>query len=834
MASAGAVRAGGAFVEIFAKDGQFQQAMARVQGKMKAIGQSMQRFGTMFSLAGTAIGVPMVLAARQAAGFEDAILGMKAAAGLADKDVARLRDEALRLSKAMGIDPAKIANAFLELTKAGMDVEDVLAGAGKSAVEFARVSGVEMQRAAEFMKVSMNVFGISAKDAVDTLSAAADASETSIAQMVESFSQVGSAGKTFDQTLFGVSQAMAGLARYGIMGEEAGTAIKTMLTKLVSPTNEAHAALATLGLTVRDFRDEAGKLLPIAQIAGVFSRALKKMGGNAEEVMMAQAALVDVFEQRGIKVIGAFADLGEKGFENIAKAMEGNLPVAVKFQIMMSGITGGFEKLSAATQRMSIAFTQALGPAIGQVVDKLVYVMDAIGALMVKFPGATKAVAGLALGLFGLGTALIVAGIGFKVIAVALGAIFSPIGLVLVAVGLLVAAAYKLSPAFQSAVADVNAALAKLDFANAMDQINLTIAVGLVRFVQFFDVAFNRVKDLATGMVSYVQDQVNTAANALNKMMGRDPNEFQVKGAQRREQDAIERSKRTDALNKQYEDTIGELRKDLDRARKKGREPAPQKDPGGANNAKRDPFRDPLGGPMPLQGKNEITSAGTFASSILGQLGIGPKIDIRERAAKAQEDAAKAQNDAAVQMKDLNGNMARFIDVMKQRVGDRKPTGKTIDMTKGDVNDVPKPVERPGELPWWADQKTFEKLNGGPAKPDMTLEQGMDELKRFNRAKMGSAAGSQGAPLPTDGAALKPSFWEDALGPVQRISDAIKAIRDQAGPMMKAADVSPPKVDRTDKDMVSLEEKTAAATQKAADLLAKIYDQARRGGIAFA
>ena len=780
MASAAGVRAGGAFVEIFAKDGQFQQAMARVQGKMKAVGQTMQRFGTMFSLAGTAIGAPMVLAARQAATFEDAILGMRAAAGLTDQQVSQLSDEALRLSKAMGIDPAKIAQAFLELTKAGMSVEEVLAGAGKSAVEFARVSGVEMNRAAEFMKVSMNVFGISAKDAVDTLSAAADASETSIAAMVESFSQVGSAGKTFDQTLFGVSQAMAALAKYGIMGEEAGTAIKTLLTKLVAPTGEAHEALSTLGLTVRDFRDEAGKLLPIAQIAGVFEKALAKMGGNAEDIMMAQAALVDVFEQRGIKVIGAFADLGQKGFEDIAKAMEGNLPVATKFEIMMSGISGAFEKMYAAVQRLSIAFATSLGPVVGNVSNGIVTLLDAVSAFITQFPGVSKAIVGVAGGLLLLGTVLIGAGIAVKVMAMAFGALVSPIGLVLAAVvggvALLIGGIRQLGPEYKHAIDSIATSFQNLNLIGAWEQINLNLSIALTRFVQLFHVNFNRVMDLAAEMMSFVQNAAAEAANAISRMAG-GGDLFDVQDEQQRNREAQRRAEKTKELDKFYRDTIQTLREDLDNAQKAAA--GGNRRPGaGQNAARRDPFRNPLGG-MGAGGageKPEIVSLGTFASSILGQLGIGPKIDLRERAAKAQEEAAKAMNA-------LNDRVGGFLEEMKKRVGDRQPSGQTIDMTKGEANATPAAVKAPEQLPWWADQKTFEQLNGGPG-GGMSLESAINQLK----------------------------------------VNGVKA----------TAEPPQPSVDQTDKDIVSAGEKTAAATQKAADLLAKLVDQARRGGVAFA
>lgn len=446
MAAASGIRAGGAYVEIFAKDGQFQQAMARVQSKMQSVAQSLQRFGTGMSLGGAALGAPLVLAAQQVAGFEDALLGMKGAAGLAAEDVLRLANQAKQLGAGMGMSPTTLAQAFLELSKAGMSVDDVLAGAGKSAAEFAKVGGVDAEQAAVFMKAAMNVFGVSAQEAVDTLSAAADSSETSISAMVESFSQVGSAGKAFNQSLFGISQAMVALAKSNIMGEEAGTAIKTMLTKLVAPTDDAQEALAVLGLSMADFRDEAGKMLPMQQIAGVFERALKNMGGNAEELMLSQQALVDVFEQRGIKVITAFANIGEEGFAKIAAEMQTALPVSQKFAITMEGISGQFSRLRTGVELISIAFGEAISGGLQSATTALFDMMQWVASLIAQFPELAVAVSAVAAGMVALGTAAIAAALAVKGLAAAgaiLAALASPAGgIALVVVALAGLAAY--------------------------------------------------------------------------------------------------------------------------------------------------------------------------------------------------------------------------------------------------------------------------------------------------------------------------------------------------------------------------------------------------------
>lgn len=417
MSSAGAVRAGGAFVEIFANDSKFQQAMTRIQNRVQSVGQTLQRIGTSMSLSGAALGAPMVLAARQAAGFEDAILGMRGAANLSAENVSRLSEEAKRLGEQMGISPTKIANSMLSLAKAGVDVETILGGAGRAAVEFARVGGVEVTRAADFMYSAMNIFGASANEAVDTLVSAANASPASIETLVESFSQVGSAGKNFGQSIFDVSQSLAVLARAGIVGEEAGTAVKTMLTKLVAPTQDAEEALGRLGLTMADFRTESGELLSMQQIAGVFEQSLKKLGGNAEDIMMSQKALVDVFEQRGIKVMTAFANAGVDGFKKVADEMVSALPVSEQFAIAMSGITGQLEKLNQSVEDMSIAFGEAISGPLQDTVAVLRTMMEVVSGLIARYPKLAAASAAVVAGMVAISAFAIAASLAMKAYA---------------------------------------------------------------------------------------------------------------------------------------------------------------------------------------------------------------------------------------------------------------------------------------------------------------------------------------------------------------------------------------------------------------------------------
>lgn len=706
MASAGSVRAGGAFVEIFAKDGPFQVAMARVQARLKAVGAAMQQFGTKMMLGGTAIGLPLVLAARSAATFEDAILGLKAAAGLSAEDISKLEAQAIALSRSMGVAPAKVANAMLELAKAGMSVEDILGGAAESAVQFARVSGVDMAEAAVFMKVAMNSFGVSAVEAVDTLSAAADASETSIAAMVESFALVGSAGALFNQSLFDISQGLAVLARFGIRGEEAGTGIKTMLVRLTSPSKEAEDALAKIGLTLGDFRDADGKLLPLVQIVGVLEKALVGV-----DQQMRDKILGDVFGDRGIRVIGAFLQVGTRGFETMADAMESNLPVSKKFEILMSGITGAFEKLGAAVQRLSISFAKAIGDSAGKVVNGLVWIIDVLGMLIEMFPFASKVIAGATAAIFLLGAAAIVGGVACKVLAAGIGfvtaalaVLATPVGLIAtILVGgitLILVAARQLSPEFRKQFDAIFAAIAALDFKRAWQLLVLDLAIALVGAQKKVHDFFAWIGNAATAAGGFMADMLLEGLDRFMSLFGSDiitlQTAFQKLGlyfraafdwkfavtglraalaeadaeaermrersptagarsAERkkaRKDAADERQRQDEERRASYDSTIEALIEERDGLilrRKKGADKTSAK-----RSEKRKPGFVPPSSGAAAGGSGFGAVLSTFASDIAGQITFGPQLDV----AKETADNTKRTADGVQAL--LNANAVDF------------------------------------------------------------------------------------------------------------------------------------------------------------------------------
>lgn len=523
MADAGAIRAGGAFVEIFAKDGAFQQGMTRVQNRLKQVGTAMKQVGTSMALGGAAFAAPMLLAVRGAAQFEDALLDAKTSAGLTVEQMEQVKQKSLELSKAGVGGPAEIAKAFTALIKAGMPLQQAMDGAAEAVVKFASNAGIEVAQAAELASDAMNVFGKNTTDATDIIKAAADSSSTGIGQMVEAFSNVGAVAADAGQSMETVSAALAILANNMVKGGDAGTALKTMLLRLTTGADSASEGLAQVGLSTESFRDSAGKLMPLNQMMDVLKGRLDSLNeGDRAKVMY------KIFGSYGLKAATILMKDGSDGFRKIAEAMAQSQSNAGAFNDRMSGITGTFKKLSAALERLQSAFADSLGNSMSYVADAIVGVMDALSGLLRAVPMLGKVAAIGAGGIFVIGVAAIAAGVGLNIMAAGAGvlttilaALLSPVGLVVAAVAglaaLFVVVGRQMSSSFKRETDAMTAAIMRGDLSSAGQLIMANLAIVFQKGWMTIKQTFNAAVDTISGIFSYMFDK---AIEGLDKFMG--------------------------------------------------------------------------------------------------------------------------------------------------------------------------------------------------------------------------------------------------------------------------------------------------------------------------
>ena len=414
--SAGAVKAGGVFVEIGADPRQFFNALNRVNKALGSMGRAVAGAGAKATAIGVGTLAPFASAVRQGAAYQSTLLNIQASTVATAAELDKLRAASMQMSQAMGVGPTQITNSFLELLKAGMTVEDVLNGAGKAAIEFASVGGMDVAQAAVVMSDAMNVFGVDADKAANSISSAADASSTSIELLSQSFSMVSAVGALANQNIDDISAALAVLANAGVKGSDAGTSLKTMLLRLMAPADEAVTALNGIGLSVDSFRDSSGKMLPMVKIIEVLNGAL---GG------LNQAAKDDIFQQifgaDAIRAAAILTSSGVQGFNEMPAAMSGAMSVGDKFKTMTSGLAGAGMAVMAAMERAAIAISEAVGPSLMEFARDIAGALNWLTEFARENPAVVASIGKIAVGAIAAGSAFTGLGLSLQAVSFAAG-----------------------------------------------------------------------------------------------------------------------------------------------------------------------------------------------------------------------------------------------------------------------------------------------------------------------------------------------------------------------------------------------------------------------------
>jgi TP901 family phage tail tape measure protein len=496
--SSGAIKAGGVFVEIGADPRKFFSALNKVNKSIGNMGRSLSAGGGKLAAAGIGMAAPIAAAVRQGAAFESTLLNIRASTGATAAQIDQIKASSMAMSQALGVGPTEAAQGMLELLKAGMSLDSVLGGAGKTALEFAKVGEMDVAKAAVVMSDAMNVFKVSSDVAANALSSAADASSTSIAEMSEAFSMSSAVAGLAGQSIEDLSATLAILANAGVKGSDAGTSVKTMLMRLMAPADDAVGALDQLGLSVASFRGADGQMKPMVEIIGTLTQAMGGLDQTAKDDIFRR-----IFGADAIRAASILASEGVDGFTTMREAMASALPVSEKYKLVMSGLSGSFASVLAAMQRMAIAISDAVAPALAAVVPFVTGFIDGLTKLATDNKEAVAAFAKFAVAAIAVGSALVGLGISLQVTSFGFAGIGKAAAIALSPLTMLIGTVTGVGKSFTLAMP------ATLKLANTIGSSMLTASASVLSF------AATAATGLARFVASVVMAGVASVANGV-------------------------------------------------------------------------------------------------------------------------------------------------------------------------------------------------------------------------------------------------------------------------------------------------------------------------------
>ncbi|MCK6470886.1 MAG: phage tail tape measure protein [Planctomycetes bacterium] len=456
MASASGIRAGAAYVELYATDNRLVRGLNAAKARLESFSTSVSKIGQGFLKASALLAAPFVGGVKAFADVEQELANLRAAANPTAEEFQQIRAAVEQISRDTGIGPAQVASVFTELLKAGMGVSTVMNGAAEAALKFSRTGGLDAAQAAVVMSDALNAFsrdGLTATQVVDTLSKAADASSIGVGQISESFSMASAVFGASGQSLESLTTAIGILGNAGLKGSDAGTALKTMLLSLMAPSDHAAAMMKEYGIAVRD---ASGQIVPMRQIIQVLAERLGGLDQAARD-----EALKKIFGSDAIRAGLILLNKGVHGWDDFTQKLDGSLSVGKKFSIMTGTLKGTLDRLWAALQRIGASVGEALSGPLSELAASVLRYLAMFERMIAenkdlvisaaKIVGIIALVGGalVAVGLAGSllasvfgGIASIIAGVGTVIgwLGSVLAALLSPIGLVIT--GIVALAAY--------------------------------------------------------------------------------------------------------------------------------------------------------------------------------------------------------------------------------------------------------------------------------------------------------------------------------------------------------------------------------------------------------
>ena len=353
----------------------YRTALSRIQreaasasksiANMQAAQSAQQRFSSASAGIGSTVAgagmvaAPLMGAVSIAMDFEAAMSKVKAITGSNAEEMNKLNAQARELGRTTMFSATQAAEAMTYLGMAGWKTEQIIAGM-PGLLDLAAASGSDLATVADIVSDDLTAFGMSAEQAghmADVMAAASTNANTNVEMMGMTFKYAGAVAGALGYSLEDVSLATGLMANAGIKGEQAGTSLRAIMTRLISPTKEAGTALARLGISAKN---ADGTVKPFRQTMQELSEKFAGLS-DAEKAEMASSIAGQEAMSGFLSVINA----SDADFAKLSNAVDNADGAAAKMAAtMQDNAKGALTQMKSAAEGLAISIGNAFIPAV--------------------------------------------------------------------------------------------------------------------------------------------------------------------------------------------------------------------------------------------------------------------------------------------------------------------------------------------------------------------------------------------------------------------------------------------------------------------------------------
>lgn len=361
-----------------------QETGKAVSSNLTNAGEKIQGIGNNISNVGNTLNrnvtLPIVgigaAAIKTGMDFDSAMSRVKAISGATGEEFTKLHDQALQLGQDTAFSAKEAANGMENLASAGFSTNEIMS-AMPGMLDLAASSGEDLANSADIAASTLRGFGFEADQAghvADVLAKNAGATNAAVSDTGEAMKYVAPAAHAAGLGLEEVTAAIGIMSNSGIKGSQAGTTLRSALTRLASPAKEAADAMAAIGFKAFDSQ---GKMLPLKDMIDNLTKSLK---GKTDQ--QKQDYIATIFGQEAMSGMLTLIDAGSSQLDDLTNSYKNADGAASDMaKTMQDNSKSSIEQMMGSLETAGIKIEEDFAPVIIELANDLQNLANAFAQL---------------------------------------------------------------------------------------------------------------------------------------------------------------------------------------------------------------------------------------------------------------------------------------------------------------------------------------------------------------------------------------------------------------------------------------------------------------------
>lgn len=303
----------------------------------------------------TAIGGAVAASVKVGMGFEAGMSSVAAISGATGEEISALTAKAKEMGAKTVFSASESASAMEYMAMAGWKSADMIGGI-EGIMNLAAASGADLAQTSDIVTDGLTAFGMAANESgrfADVMAAASANANTNVEMMGETFKYVGSAAGAMGYSIEDMAVATGLMANSGIKGSQAGTALRSTITRLAKPTKESQTAMDALGMSIT--RSDGS----MKSFGEVMTDMRSGMQGMTEDQKASYAAMLG--GQEAMSGLLAIANASDEDFNKLTNAIGNSAGAAERMAgVKLDNLQGDVTLLKSSMEGLGIEIYEGI------------------------------------------------------------------------------------------------------------------------------------------------------------------------------------------------------------------------------------------------------------------------------------------------------------------------------------------------------------------------------------------------------------------------------------------------------------------------------------------